>query len=292
MFDAVHGPGRTAGTEGQQTVAAKGAGIHDFGTCFVIVRFLQCNRSILHQGFYQCFTETVGHGIGGMSEILFHHMVDGIGYSCCRVLGIDREGVGRVKERAGREQMRVDISHLVVGLCAGNDSSGIVLTACSGQGKDVHNRQCSQRRSLADNQVPGLAVVFGTSGNGFRTVEYRTATHRKNHVNLLFLADAYAFHYTGRVFRVRLNPTQFKDFKVFQQFFHAVVQADTFDASATVCQQDATSERAHHLWQSSHYIPAKNQTGRGLIVKVLHCLFLFVVLIMDVAKLRKRNHRQ
>ena len=160
-------------------------------------------------------------------------MVDGIGHSCCRVLGIDREGIGRVKERAGREQMRVDIGHLVVGLRAGDDSSGIVLAACSGQGKDVHNRQCSQCRSLSDNQVPSLAVVFGTSGNGFRTVEYRTATHRKNHVNLLFLADAYAFHYTGGVFGVRLDATQFKDFKVFQQFFHAVVQTDTLDASAT-----------------------------------------------------------
>ena len=82
---------------------------------------------------------------------------------------------------------------------------------------------------------PGLAIVFSTSGNGFRTVEYRTAAHRKNHVNLLFLADTHAFHYTSGVFGVWFDTTQFKNLKIFQQFFHAVVQADTLDASATVC---------------------------------------------------------
>lgn len=56
-------------------------------------------------------------GIGRAGKELLHDVVDGIGYSGCGVLGIDRFRIGRVEQRADRKKKRVHVANLIVGFC-------------------------------------------------------------------------------------------------------------------------------------------------------------------------------
>ena len=151
-----------------------------------------------------------------MGEILLHHMIDGISHSRCRMFGVDRKRISRIKERTCREQMWIDVSNLIIGFRTRNDTSGIIFTARSSQSQDINNRKGSQSRSLTGNQVPGFTIILGSTGNGFRTVKYRTSPNGKNDIDLLFLTNPHSLYNTGRIFRIRFNPAQFKNLKVFQ----------------------------------------------------------------------------
>ena len=139
MLNTVHGPSRHACPQIEQPVAAESAGKHDFGAGFVVVGVIQSDRTELHQGFDQRFAKTVGNRVGRIDKELFHRVVDGIGHTGRSMFGIDRFGIGRVKQRADRIKKRVHISDLVIGLRPGNNTATIILTAGSGKRHDIDN---------------------------------------------------------------------------------------------------------------------------------------------------------
>ena len=89
-------------------------------------------------------------------------MVHSIGNACSGLLLADGEGIDGVENRHGREQQRVHITNLVVGLGARDHTSAVVFRAGSCEGDDVDDRQGGLCFHLIGDQIPGVAVVLSS----------------------------------------------------------------------------------------------------------------------------------
>ena len=168
---AVHRPAGCTVAKGHYVVARKGAHKHHLRPCSKVFRICQAGFSVDHQALETSLAEAVVHQRGVLAEVLFHNMVHCIGNAGPCLLGRDAEGIARIQERANREQQRVYVPYLVVGLGAGDDAAAVVLAAGGGQGKNVNNRQCLLCFYFVRYQVPGIAIVTSTCSYSLRTVQ-------------------------------------------------------------------------------------------------------------------------
>ena len=96
MLHTVKRPAGRAVADCQDAVAGKGTVRHQLCSGIVIVRLFQRNFYIFYKAPDNGFAHAVGKGGMHAAEILLHHMIDGIGGTCCRLLFRYGEGVSRV----------------------------------------------------------------------------------------------------------------------------------------------------------------------------------------------------
>ncbi len=236
MLDHVVRPfavGQAAG----EAVDGPGAGPHQVGARFVVIRMGEGDRRVLDDGLHHAFLEAVEHIHAALfiDEVVFHNMGENVGAAAGGLVLADGIGQRRVQERNRRAEVRVGDDELLLGFRVGDHADGVHFGAGRSEGEDGHDREAFADGRFTDAEIPSVAVIEGGRRDTLRTVDDGAAADGEEDVNAFVFADLGAGvdggHLRVRIHARKLEPGQAR---LFDGVDDLVIQTGALDGTAAI----------------------------------------------------------
>ena len=255
------------------------AGPHDVCPRFIVIRIGDYARPFMDHGQQQGFNQPVcNFNLGGVGQIPFiemSHDVRDPGRGLERRERLGQSGVQNREFRTDGVSGGAALEHPVL---QGNDT---VRTAFAAGGRNRQHRADGERffNIFSAVEIPKIAVIDRSGGNGFGRVDGAAAAHGQNKIDLFFPAqfDSFIDQAAAGIGFHAAETERDKAFR-FQGSFHPVDQPGTEGAAPAEVNQDPAAAEAFN--QSSGLIFrifTENKAGGGIKSKVVHDKSSFVI---------------
>ena len=101
----------------------------------------------------------------------------------------NREGIGRIHDGRGREEIGRREEELLVRIRVRNDARIVIFAArCGERQHGIEGKRAADLRGVV-HEVPGVAFIEGAGRNALRAVDDASAAHRHDEINLFAAAE-------------------------------------------------------------------------------------------------------
>ena len=268
---------------------------HDVGTRFVIVGIGDDLGSLFHDSQQDTFGHTVADlHIGGVAEITFEDMCHHVGDAAGSLPFGQRHGQFGIHDGEFRTQQHgLTNAQLLERLFVGNDRIARTLATGSRDGEHDTDGQAVAHLGLADKEVPEVAFVIVSCGNGLGRIDDRTATHSEHKVGFETAGKSQSFVNLG-VGGIGTDATHFDigDGNGIERGLDTIEQATANHRAASIDDHHTMgtvldAELANFLFASA----SETKLSRGVESEIIHVLRILIVgaKIAIVAECAKKN---